>query len=96
MTKRRSYSLNLNINGRKIDTVIVDPHYENKHPDINDEIILKLVRTLDGNDYDIEERKDDWEFYMLDRIPLEDKFYRLVWCLKDGALFIGIINCFRR
>jgi len=30
-------------------TLIIDPHYEEKHAEsINDEIIIELVKTLDG------------------------------------------------
>jgi len=59
-------------------------------------LILKLVATLDGGEFRPEEREDDWEFFMLDRIPFEGKQYRLVWCMRDQCLFIGVINCFRR
>ena len=37
----------INVNGRIIKKVIVDPHVR-KHPDFTDDVILVLVRTLDG------------------------------------------------
>ena len=96
MGERRSYPLRLTINGRAIEEVIIDPHYEENHPEINDSLILALVRKLDGRELQPEERSDDWEFFMLDRLEHEEKLYRLVWCMRDNCLFIGVINCFRR
>lgn len=93
---RRSYSVTLTVNGRPITEVVIDPHYEEKHPDISDELILELVKKLDGNEYVPQEREDEWEFFMLDQLEHDGKRYRLVWCMKDQALFIGVINAFRR
>ena len=56
MTGRRAYVLNLRINGRQINKVVMDPHYQAKHPDISDALILELVKQQtvearqDGND----------------------------------------------
>lgn len=96
MLGRRSYTVDLRINGRTIIEVIIDPHYEEKHPDIDDSLILELVSTLHGREFQAEERDEDWEFFMLDRIERRGKYYRLVWCMQDQRLFIGVINAFRR
>jgi hypothetical protein len=96
MSERRSYPLVIKINGRQIEEVVIDPHYEEKHPDINDSLILDLVGKLNGLEFQPEERDGDWEFFMLDRLEHEGRAYRLVWCLRDHHLFVGIINCFRR
>lgn len=93
---RRSYNLALRVNGRSINEVIIDPHYESNHPDINDELILELVKKLDGRTFPPVDRQDDWEFFMVDRMKYNKRFYRLVWCMQDRSLFIGIINAFRR
>lgn len=99
MTERTSYPMDLVVNGRQIDEVVIDPHYREKHPDITDALILDLVKGLDGREFQVQERDGEWEFFMLDRIehPLgSGKLYRLVWCLHDSCLFLGVINCFRR
>ena len=96
MAERRAYLLTLRVNGRLIDEVVIDPHYEAKHPDINDPLILALVKTLDGREFQPDERSGEWEFFMLDRMEHESKLYRIVWCMRDGCSFIGVINCFRR
>lgn len=94
--QRRAYNLTLTINGRLITEVVIDPHYEEKHPDISDQLILELVRELDGKEYAPSVRQDDWEFFTLDHLEHKGKQYRLVWCMQDHALFIGVINAFRR
>ena len=93
---RRSYDVNLVVNGRQITEVIIDPHYETKHPDITDAIILELVQKLDSKEFLSDSTKDGFKFYMLDRIPLGNKHYRLVWCMQDECIYIGVINAFRR
>jgi len=94
--ERRSYSLNLIVNGRFITEVIIDPHYEEKHSEITDQLILELVKKLDGRDFRPVECQGDWEFFMVDHLRHEGKLYRLVWCLQEHSLFIGVINAFRR
>jgi hypothetical protein len=96
MRERRSYALNLVVNGRPINEVVIDAHYEIKHPDIKDDLILELVRGLDGKEFQPEEREGEWEFFMLDRIEHKGKEYRLVWCMREASPFLGVINCFRR
>ena len=96
MSGRRAYALNLTVNGRQISEVVIYPHYETRHPDIGDALILKLVKELDGKDFQPDERAGEWEFFMLDRIEHQGKQYRLIWCMRDGSPFLGVINCFRR
>lgn len=96
MSGRRSYSAELVVNGRRITEVVVDPHYEAKHSEISDELILKLLDLLDGKEFKPEERDGEWEFFMIDQLEYEEKRYRLVWRMRDQCLFIGVINCFRR
>jgi hypothetical protein len=96
ISERTRYPLNLAVNGRQIDEVVIDPHYKDKHPDISDALILDLVKGLDGKEFQVQERDGEWEFFMLDRIEYEGKLYRLVWCLRDSCFFLGVVNCFRR
>ena len=47
--QRREYSIDITVNGRRINKVIIDPHYELKHSSsVHDQIILDLVKQLDG------------------------------------------------
>ena len=93
---RRSYDVDIVVNGRHINEVIIDSHYEKKHPDVTDEIICRLVQTLNGKEFAHEMVKDGFQFYMLDRIPMDGKLYRLVWCMHEELIYIGVINAFRR
>ena len=96
MNGRRAYVLNLTVNGRQVNEVVIDPHYETKHPDISDALILELVKELDGKEFLPDERDGEWQFFMLDRVEHQGKHYRLVWCMQDEYRLIGVINCFRR
>lgn len=96
MIERRSYPIDIIVNGRKITEVVIDSHYEQKHPDIDDKLILELVTGLNGKEFRPEERDGEWEYFMLDHIEYQKKLYRLIWCLRDQCLFLGVINCFRR
>jgi len=96
MSQRRRYAVNMVVNGRKIKEVVIDPHYESRHSDIDDALIFKLVGYLNGREFLAEEKDGEWEYFMLDRIEHGGKFYRLVWCMGDRSSLIGVINCFRR
>jgi len=44
---KRLYPAKLYINGRKVDQVVIDPHYEIRHgKEMSDDLILELVGTL--------------------------------------------------
>lgn len=61
--ERRTYPVDrLVINGRPINEIIIDPHYEFKHPDIDDALILELVKSMNGQEFQPEERDGEWEF----------------------------------
>jgi hypothetical protein len=96
MSQRRSYSVNMVVNGRKVTDVVIDPHYESRHSNIDDALILEMVKYLNGREFMAEERDGEWEYFMLDRVEHGGKFYRLVWCMSHQSSFIGVINCFRR
>ena len=86
--QRRSYNMTLTVNGRLITEVIIDPHYEEKHPDINDELILDLVKHLDGKTFPPNERQDDWEFFMVDRLKMSESFSQQL--RKRGEVPVGV------
>jgi hypothetical protein len=95
--KRREYAVRLSINGRKIEKVIIDLHFEIKHrASIDDQVILELVKLLDGERFEPEKRLGSYEYFARDSMFLNGKFYKLVWLLEDNALYIGVINAYRR
>ena len=95
---RRTYVVSLNINGRALTTVVIDPHYEENHfSSITDAIILCLVKELDGQTFKpTTVDTEGFEYYVNDRIKHNDKLYKPIWLLHEEELFVGIINAYRR
>lgn len=93
---RRRYPVNIAFNGRWIREVLIDSHYECKHPDMSDALILAIVGQLNFREIRAERVKGVWSYYAFDQLKHAGKNYRLVWCIQDGGRFLGVINCFRR
>ena len=94
---RREYSINITVNNIMITKVIIDPHYEEKHAEsINDQIILELVKFLDGKIFEPDDEKGPYSYFVTDKIELENKQYKLIWLLEDHEIYIGVINAYRR
>ncbi len=80
-----------------ISKVIIDPHYEEKHAEsVNDEIILELVKTLDGKYFDPDDEKYPYSYFVTDKIEYQGKLYKLIWLLEEHEIYIGVINAYRR
>ena len=95
--RRREYDVWIVINERRISKAIIDPHYEEKHAEsISDEIILKLIQTVDGEMIMPEAEIPPFTYFVFDDIQLEGKSYRLIWLLEEGRDYIGVVNAYRR
>ncbi len=93
---RPEYALKITINGRNLNRVVIDQHYRLKHGDsMNDEIILDLVKTLDGKKFPPEKTQGENEYFAVQPVYRLEKPYRviLVLCLSDD--FLGVVNAFR-
>lgn len=94
---RREYPIRLTVNGRRIVKVIIDPHYELKHSNsIDDAVILELVRLLSGQSFEPEMENEDFQYFVSDNLVLWSKRYKLVWLLEQNALYVGVVNAYRR
>jgi hypothetical protein len=91
--KRREYPLVITFNKRCFNLVVIDSHYEKKHPEISDQLILELVRQLDGRNIDPVDESDGFK-YFAHEMHYQVKPYRIVltYCDED---FLGVINVFR-
>lgn len=95
--KRREYGIEILVNRRRITKVIIDSHYEKKHSaTVDDQIILKLVQTLDGEIIEPDAEDPPYSYFSQDRIELDGKFYKLIWLLEDDELYVGVVNAYRR
>jgi hypothetical protein len=94
--KRRNYRIPpIVFNGLIYDSVIIDSHYERKHKDqVNDELILELVKMLNRDFEEPTDIKDDY-FYYTKVLFKKEKGYRLVWLTQKYETYVGIINAFR-
>ncbi|MBX9766864.1 MAG: hypothetical protein K2X47_06295, partial [Bdellovibrionales bacterium] len=84
-------------NGSIITKVIVDPHYEEKHArSISDEVVLALVKSLDGQRFEPDDEDPPYSYFVTDRIKYKGKFYKLIWLLEEHEIYIGVVNAYRR
>jgi hypothetical protein len=94
---RREYDISIVFNETQITKVIIDPHYELKHAEsISDDIVLSLVKMLDGRAFPPEDQKPPYSYFSLDKMELDGKLYKLVWVLENDQIYIGIVNAYRR
>ena len=95
MSKRNEYPLKLRINGRQLSRVIIDQHYQLNHPEINDDLILKLVGELEDGHFLIEEKKGEFEYFTVGPVIYKERPYKLILLLCVCDDFLGVINAFR-
>ena len=96
MGERPEYQLKLTLNDRKISRVIIDQHYRLSHAEsINDDIILDLIRTLDGKKIPPEKVKGKFEYFTVEPAYRLAMPYRLVLVLCLTDTYLGVVNAFR-
>ena len=67
LKKPNRYSIKLTINGQKISSVLIGRHYLVKHGKyMNDELILRLVTTLDGGQFPVDSTTKNIDYYAAD------------------------------
>lgn len=73
---RRIYAVSMMFNGCKLEKIVIDPHYEKKHASsITDEIILALVKQLDGKTFrPVDQDEDGFSYFVNDKLELNEKF----------------------
>jgi hypothetical protein len=94
--KRRIYVIEpIKVNNVEVTEVVIDPHYEKKHSDtINDRLILKLVKLLNGRQ-EAPQAEGNRYSYFATLIELSGKNYRLIWLQEEGTIYVGVINAYR-
>lgn len=96
-SERRTYPLEITINGCRLEEIVIDSHYEEKHSNsINDELILNLVKMLDGGFFTPNSTSGEFQYFVADDLKYQGKFYKLIWLLQNNEKFIGVVNAHRR
>ena len=95
MDARNEHPLKMTLNGREINRLVIDQHYKAKHRDMDDRLIVSLVKTLDGDNYPIEMENDGFEYFTVEPVEYLEKNYRLVLVMCITEDFLGVINAFR-
>jgi len=96
VSERPEYPLKITINGRNLSHVIIDQHYRVKHgQSMNDDVILDLVKTLDGKKFPPDRVQGENEYFTVEPVFHLEKPYRviLVLCLTND--YLGVVNAFR-
>jgi len=75
--EKKTYSLTLEVNGYSFQKVDISQHYQKKHADITDELILELLRLfVDKRDFQPDKLTTD--YFVLEKILHLGKKYKLV------------------
>lgn len=92
----RQHSVSLTMGGHHLDEVWIDPHYEEKHKDsINDELILAIVKDLNGWLIVLSAVVGGYSFYEADG-AYDGKMYRLILVVPFDNRYLGVRNAYRR
>lgn len=63
---------------------------------MTDELILELVRTLDGKSRLSDDFDDDgFQYFVEGKIMFHKRPFRLIWCIPPSFEYIGVVNAFR-
>lgn len=94
--KQVTYKIHpITVNGIQVTEVIIDMHYKEKHGDhISDELILRLVKELDGR-RELPDAVTEKYSYFATLVELGKKQYRLIWLLEEKSIYIGVVNAYR-
>ena len=80
---RRSHPLTIRFNERLFTRVEIDPHFEKKHPDMTDPIILELVKALEGKISPAVDEDHGFKFFV-EHPWLHGKAYRIILTYSDA------------
>jgi hypothetical protein len=96
MEMRHEYKLKITINGRKLNRVIIDQHYQEKHSStVNDHTILELVKTLNDEVLPVDREEDGYQYFRVEPVMHDKSPYRLVLVIYIHDDFLGVVNAFR-
>jgi len=84
-------------NYQRFTELVIDPHFEEKHSSsISDELIIELVKKLDGKFIFPEKVSAPFSYFVEDKVEHSGKLYKLIWLTEDKQIYIGVVNAYRR
>jgi hypothetical protein len=90
---KKIYQLNLEVNGYQFSEVVISQHYQQKHSDITDKLILELLKLfVDKNTFQPDKLTTD--YFVLEKILHQGKKYKLICQIENKNSFI-VVNCYR-
>jgi hypothetical protein len=91
---RREYDIEpITINSKSFSRLIIDNHVDKHSDHINDDLIKKLIRTLDNERLEPVKEVNGFQYFAT-TIKEVEGCYKLVWLLEDNSLYIGVITVF--
>lgn len=91
--EKKTYALNLEVNGYHFSKVYISQHYKKKHSDITDKLILELLKLfVDKKTFQPDKLTTD--YFVLEKIFHQDKKYKLIWQIENKTSLI-VVNCYR-
>ncbi len=93
---RTTYDIDpITVNNIRINEVVIDDHYKEKHGSyLNDQMILEIVRRLDGRKQ-LPESVVDGFSYFASLLEYQSKRYRVIWMFEEHTIYLGVINVYR-
>jgi len=86
----------ITVNGISIKEIYIDPYWKKHQKEgISEELIIELVKLLDGKRSEIGKRYDNWVYFAEEPLFYSKKAYCLVWCLEDKQNYLEVIDCYR-
>jgi hypothetical protein len=98
----QEYNLQIVVNQYSITTVRIGRHYQLKHGHyLNDQIILELVQSLDGETFKVDSHTNGVDYYVADIVHVgtdtKKRIYRVIWIFEGDAIdVLGVVNAYRR
>lgn len=92
---RKEFDVTIKFNHKHLHPLIIDSHFMDSHPNMTFEIIVELVKTLDGGIFEAQEEKDAWSYYAIEPTFYHGKPYRIILVTHREENYLGVINAFR-
>ena len=93
--QRWEYTIKITFKKHRITELTITDHYQEKHSEITNELILNIiVNLLDGVKLEPRKKYGNRDIYVWDRIVYQGKKYRLIFWFKDKTSnHLWIRNC---